>query len=307
VVTQRVGFIGLGAMGARMARNLVGAGFPVRGHDREAAAVRALADAGGETAASAADAARDAELLVIIVFTAEQAETVLFGDGGALETLPAGATVLMSTTMAPARARAMEARLAQSGHRFLDAPCTGGVVGAADGTLTFICSGRPEALAAARPAMEVMGAKIAACGDHAGPGSTVKMVNQLMCGVMVAAAAEGIALAARAGADPRIAHEVIGSGAARSLVWDSRVQSILDGDFSPKGVVEIFTKDLDIVLQAGKDLSFPLPLTASAMQQFLAAQSLGFGRNDDAAVVKVYEQLGGVDVAAAANNKEDRE
>jgi len=151
------------------------------------------------------------------------------------------------------------------------------------------------------PALEVMGSKIALCGDHAGPGSTVKMVNQLMCGVMVAAAAEGIALAVRAGADPHIAKEVIGSGAARSFVWDTRVESILDRDFSPKGVVEIFTKDLDIVLQAGKSLSFPLPLTAAAMQQFLAAQSMGYGRNDDAAVVKVYETLGGVDVAAGGS------
>jgi 3-hydroxyisobutyrate dehydrogenase len=303
---MQIGFIGLGAMGAGMARNLLGAGLRVRGYDIRTDAVDALARDGGEAASSPAEAARDAQLLVVIVFTADQAEQVLFGDNGAVSTLPAGATVVMATTMAPARVQALEARLAGSGHRLLDAPCTGGVVGADAGTLTFICSGAPAALEAARPALEVMGGRIAVCGDRAGPGSTVKMVNQLMCGIMVAATAEGIALAAKAGADPRIAAEVIGSGAARSFVWDSRVASILERDFSPKGVVEIFTKDLDIVLQAGKTLSFPLPLTAAAMQLFLAAESMGFGRNDDAAVVKVYETLSGVDVADAADKTESR-
>lgn len=301
---MRIGFIGLGAMGAGMACNLLEAGHSVCGHDVRNEAVQGLVAHGGEAASSPAEAARDAQLLVVIVFTAEQAEQVLFAQDGAIESLPRGATVIMSTTMAPDRAQAMERRLAESGHGFVDAPCTGGVQGADEGTLTFICAGRPEAMEAARPALEVMGAKIAICSDHAGPGSTVKMVNQLMCGVMVAATAEAIALAARAGADPRVAKEVIGSGAARSLVWDTRVESILTGDYSPKGVVEIFTKDLDIVLQAGKSLSFPLPLTAAAMQQFLAAQSMGHGRNDDAAVVKVYEALSGIDVAAAARDED---
>jgi 3-hydroxyisobutyrate dehydrogenase len=205
--------------------------------------------------------------------------------------------------MSPAQARALEARLAQSGHALLDAPVTGGVGGADAGTLTFIVSGAPAALAAARPAMEVMGAKIAVCGEQAGAGSTVKMINQMMCGILVAATAEGIALAAKSGADPKIVYDVIKDGAARSFVWQDRVPDILARDYSPKGVVEIFTKDLGIVLDGAKDVNFPAPLTAAAMQQFLAAASMGHLRDSDAAVVKVYEVLAGIDVAAAAEDR----
>jgi len=300
---QTIGFIGLGAMGRYMARNLVTAGHAVRGYDVRAEAVRQLAADGGAAAATPAEAARGAELLVVVVFTAAQAEQVLFGDDGAMSTLPDGATVLMDTTMSPAQARALEARLAQSGHALLDAPVTGGVGGADAGTLTFIVSGAPAALAAARPAMEVMGAKIAVCGEQAGAGSTVKMINQMMCGILVAATAEGIALAAKSGADPKIVYDVIKDGAARSFVWQDRVPDILARDYSPKGVVEIFTKDLGIALDGAKDVNFPAPLTAAAMQQFLAAASMGHLRDSDAAVVKVYEVLAGIDVAAAAEDR----
>ncbi len=296
----KVGFIGLGAMGRYMARNLVRAGYAVRGHDVRAEAMAQLEADGGTAAATPSAAAEGAELLVVIVFTAAQAEQVLFGGDGAMQTLPAGATVLMDTTMSPARAKALEARLKESGHRFLDAPVTGGVTGADTGSLTFIVSGDPQALAAARPAMEIMGGKIAVCGDHAGPGSTVKMINQMMCGILVAATAEGIALAAKSGADPRIVYDVIAGGAARSFVWEDRVPDILARDYAPKGVVEIFTKDLGIALDGAKEVSFPAPLTAAAMQQFLAAAAMGHLRDSDAAVVKVYERLAGVDVAAAA-------
>lgn len=300
---QTIGFIGLGAMGRYMARNLVKAGYAVRGYDVRADAVRQLAADGGTAAATPAEAARGAELLVVVVFTAAQAEQVLFGDDGAISTLADGATVLMDTTMSPAQARALEARLAQSGHALLDAPVTGGVGGADAGTLTFIVSGEPGALAAARPAMEVMGGKIAVCGEQAGAGSTVKMINQMMCGILVAATAEGIALAAKSGADPKIVYDVIKDGAARSFVWEDRVPDILARDYAPKGVVEIFTKDLGIALDGARDVNFPAPLTAAAMQQFLAAAAMGHLRDSDAAVVKVYEALAGIDVAGAAEDR----
>ena len=296
----RIGFIGLGAMGRYMARNLVRAGYAVTGYDVRPEAVEQLVADGGQAATTPAEAARGAELLVVVVFTAAQAEEVLFGDGGAVATLPAGAVVLMDTTMSPGQARDLERRLAEGGHRLLDAPVTGGVGGADAGSLTFIVSGAADALADARPAMEVMGEMIAVCGEQAGAGSTVKMINQMMCGILVAAAAEGIALAARAGADPAIVYDVIRSGAARSFVWETRVADILAGDYAPKGVVEIFTKDLGIALEGAREASFPAPLTAAAMQQFLAAAAMGHTRDNDAAVVKVYEALAGVDVAATA-------
>jgi 3-hydroxyisobutyrate dehydrogenase len=300
---QNIGFIGLGAMGQPMARNLIEAGYAVRGYDLREEALRRLEADGGTAAPSPAAAAEGAQLLVVCVFTAAQAEAVLFGDQGALQTLPRGATVLMDTTMSPGQAQALEARLRESGHHLVDAPVTGGVTGADEGTLTFIVSGPADAVSAARPAMEVMGSKIALCGDHAGPASTVKMINQAMCGILVAAAAEGIALAAKAGADPKIVYEVIASGAARSFVWETRVADILARDYAPKGVVEIFTKDLAIALEGAREVSFPAPLTAAALQQFLAAAAMGHTRDNDAAVVRVYEALAGVDVAGEAQAK----
>jgi len=299
-MAQTIGFIGLGAMGDGMSKNLLRAGFTVRGFDIERSRVERLAEAGGVATASARDAADGADLLIVLVFTAGQAETVLFGKDGALETLPQGATVVMHTTMAPDSVRAIEARLAESGHLLLDAPITGGTTGADAGTLTIIVSGPEQALEAARPAFAALGEKIAYCGAQIGAGSTVKMINQMMCGILVVATAEGISLAAKAGADPNIVYDVIKSGAARSFVWENRVPTILARDFTPRGVVEIFTKDLGIVLEAGKALDFPLPMTALAQQQFLAAAAMGYERADDGAVVKVYEQLTGVDVAAAA-------
>ena len=299
---NKIGFVGLGAMGRYMARNLVRAGFDVRGFDVRSEAMEQLVTDGGLAAASPAEAAAGAEMLVVVVFTAGQAEQVLFGDEGAIGVLPEGAVVLMDTTMSPAQSSALEDRLKASGHRLLDAPVTGGVTGADEGSLTFIVSGDPGALQAARPAMEVMGGMIAVCGERAGPASTVKMINQMMCGILVAATAEGLALAAKSGADPKIVYDVIRSGAARSFVWEDRVPDILSGDFSPKGVVEIFTKDLGIALDGAREVQFPVPLTAAALQQFLAAASMGHLRESDAAVVKVYEALGGIDVAASAGD-----
>lgn len=297
-----VGFIGLGAMGDGMSKNLLKAGYAVRGCDLDGARVARLVAAGGTAAASPAEAAADAELLFVVVFTAAEAEAVLFGEDGAVAALAPGATVVMHTTVSPETAAAIEARLAAAGHRYLDAPVTGGKAGADAGTLTVIAAGSEAAFAAAEGALGAMGQRVYKVGARAGMGSTVKMINQLLCGVHVAAAAEGIALAARAGVDPRLVYEVITHGAGNSLVFETRVPNILARDFDPRGQVGIFTKDLGIVLDAARHLNFPLPLAAAAHQQFLAAAAAGYEHADDSAVVKVYEQLSGTDVAGAAED-----
>lgn len=299
-MTQQIGFIGLGAMGAGMARNLLRAGFPVRGYDIQPSLVEAFVADGGAGTATPAEAAEGAQLLVVIVFTAAQADEVLFGEQGAIASLPSGATVIMHTTMSPQEAEGMAARLAQQGYGFLDAPVTGGKSGADEATLTIIVSGTDDAMAAARPAFEKMGRKIARVGSKAGAASTVKMINQMLCGIHVVATAEAMVLAARGGADPRQVYDVITHGAGNSFAFETRVPSILARDYSPKGVVEIFTKDLGIVTEAARGFQCPVPLTALALQQFLAAAAAGYSRNDDISVVKIYERLAGVDVAESA-------
>ena len=301
---KNIGFIGLGAMGDGMTKNLLKAGFTVNGYDVNPDAVARLAAAGGVAAADPATCAADADMLIVCVFSAEQANAVLFGDGGAASTLKPGTTVVMSTTMAPDACREMAARLEATGHLFIDAPVTGGKRGADAGTLTVIAAGSDAAMAAADGPFKAMGDRVYLVGDSAGAASSVKMINQLLVGTHVAVAAEAIALAARAGADPAVVYDVITHGAGNSVAFESRIPNILAGDYSPRGVVDIFIKDLGIVTEAGKALRFPLPIASAALQQFLAASAAGHGGEDDGAVVKVYEQLTGVDVAGAVKKKD---
>lgn len=237
---ETIGFIGLGAMGVGMSKNLLDAGYSVCGYDVDGDAMAKLVDAGGTAATSPALVAADVSLLIVCVFSAEQAEAALYGENGAAETLPKGVTVVMCTTMAPEQAREMAGRLEASGHLFIDAPVTGGKRGADDGTLTVIASGSDAAMAAADGAFKAMGGRIYRVGDVPGAGSTVKMINQLLVGVHVVAAAEAMALATKAGADPQTVYDVITHGGGNSVAFESRVPYILTEDYAPRGVVDIF-------------------------------------------------------------------
>ena len=292
---MKIGFIGLGAMGAPMAARLVQAGHAVRGFDVRAAAVEALAAAGGEAATSAHDAARDAELLWLMVVSGEQAEAVLFAGegGGAAAALPAGAIVVAGCTQAPAQARRLAERLAAAGLVLLDAPVSGGVAGAKAAKLSVMCSGPETALAAARPALEAVAARVFHVGVDAGLGSTAKMVNQLLCGVHIAAAAEAMHVAERAGVPLATMHEIISVSAGHSWMWGDRAPRMMMDDPPVASAVDIFVKDLGIVLDQGKLARQGLPLAAAAMQMFLAASGLGHGGADDSQVIRAYRALNG--------------
>ena len=298
-----VGFSGLGAMGGPMAANLVEKGFRVRGCDMAEPARDALTAAGGTATASAAAAAEGAALLFLMVATPAQVEAVLFGADGALRKLPQGATVVLHATVPPAFARALGARLHAGGWLMLDAPVSGGQVGAVEGRLTIMASGPEAAFAAADGALAAMAGRVYRFGDEPGMGSTMKMINQHLAGIHIVAACEALALAARAGLDPEAAFEVVTNSAARSWMLENRGAHILSRDFTPLSAVEIFVKDLGIVLDAARDLRFPLPLAAAAHQQYLAAAAAGLGREDDSAVVKVYEKLAGIEVKAGGTAK----
>jgi putative dehydrogenase len=300
---QRIGVIGLGSMGMGMARRLVEAGFRVAGYDIREAASAALAAAGGTQAKSPAEAANAAEILIVMVVNAAQVDSVLFGENGAAAVLPRGAVVMLSATVPPSFAVATAARLAESGHLMLDAPVSGGAAGATKGTLTVMGSGPAAAFAKAETALAAVAGKVYRLGETAGIGSTVKTVNQLLAGVHIAAAAEAMALGVRAGADAKTLYEVISNSAGASWMFGNRVPHMLAGDYTPLSAVEIFVKDLGLVLDTGRELRFPLPLAGAAHQLFLMAAAAGFGREDDAAVVKVYEKLAGIDVSGGAKPK----
>ena len=291
-----VGFIGLGAMGLGMARRLVGQGFPVHGFDLNPAAGQALVEAGGQSAGSAAAAAQVANILLLMVVSSEQVEAVLFGAGDVAAALSPGSLVIMCSTVKPEFARQTATRLAARGLDVLDAPVSGGVIKAAAGELSIMASGSPGAFAKAEAVLAALATRVYRLGDECGQGSTVKMVNQLLAGVHIAAAAEAMALGVRAGVDPQELYEVISNSAGSSWMFQNRVPHMLAGDYTPLSAVDIFVKDLGIVLETGKELRFPLPLSATAHQLFLMAAAAGFGRQDDAAVVKVFEQLAGIQV-----------
>jgi 3-hydroxyisobutyrate dehydrogenase len=287
-----VGFIGLGAMGVPMALNLLKAGHVVRGFDVRAGAAEVLMQAGGTAAASAADAARDAELLWLMVVSGEQAESVLF-DHGAAAALPKGAIVAMGCTQAPAHAARTAERLAAIGLQVLDAPVSGGTKGANAAALTIMCSGDAATLQRAKPVLDAMGSRVFDCGRAPGMGSTAKMINQLLCGVHIAAAAEAMHLAERAGVSTATMHEIIGVSAGNSWMWGDRGPRMMMDEPPVTSAVDIFVKDLGIVLGEGRALKAGLPLSAAAMQMFLAASGLGHGAADDSQVIRAYRALNG--------------
>jgi L-threonate 2-dehydrogenase len=205
---------------------------------------------------------------------------------------------VLTSTVSPAFARETATRLEAIGRELLDAPMSGGVARAAEGSLTVMASGSPAAFERAEPVLAAIAAQVYRVGEECGQGSTVKMINQLLAGVHIAAAAEAMAFGAQAGVDPALLYEVISNSAGSSWMFQNRVPHMLAGDFTPLSAVNIFVKDLGIVLETGTALRFPLPLSAAAHQLFLMAAAAGLGREDDAAVVKVFEQLAGVSVRA---------
>ncbi|MBN9064217.1 MAG: oxidoreductase [Rhizobiales bacterium 65-9] len=289
-----VAFIGLGAMGRPMAANLARAQFSVRAFDVVAAARDSLLALAPQATScvSAEDAARGADALVLMVVNADQAEAALFG-AGALDALAPGASVILMATCAPKRVEDIAARVAAAGRRFIDAPVSGGVAGAQQAGLTIMVGADDAAFAAAEPLLKAMGDKVFRVGDRPGQGAAVKTVNQLLCGVHIAVAAEGLALAEKAGIDGELFLKVLGGSAAGSWMLNNRGPRMAAADPPVASAVDIFVKDLGIVLDAGRAQKAATPLAAAALQMFLAASANGFGAMDDSQVVRVYRALNG--------------
>jgi putative dehydrogenase len=285
-----IAFVGLGAMGAPMAENLVKKQFRVTGFDMRQEARAALVAAGGRAADSALAAADGAQALILMVVNAAQARAVLF-DAGALTALAPAATVILMATCPPGEVEAIAAEVEKTGRRFVDAPVSGGVNGARGGTLTIMAGASQADFDAARPMLDAMGDKVFHVGLKPGQGATVKTVNQLLCGVHIAVAAEALSLAQKAGIDGKLLFEIMGGSAASSWMLRDRGPRMLDDEPPVASAVDIFVKDLGIVLDAGRAAKASLPLAATAHQMFLAASGLGHGGRDDSQVVRAYRAL----------------
>ena len=288
--------IGLGSMGFGMAQSLLRAGFKVAGYDPASGVADRLAVAGGRAAANPADAARGAEVVVAVVVNADQTEAVLFGADRCADAMAPDGVFVSCATMAPERARTLAKRLEATGRHYLDAPMSGGAARAADGSLTMLASGTEAAFARAEPALAAMTGTLYRLGDAAGQGAAFKMVNQLLAGVHIAAACEAMAFAKREGLDLARVFDVITKSAGNSWMFENRVPHILAGDYAPKSAVEIFVKDLGIVVDMARASRFPVPVAGAALQMFLMTAAAGMGRDDDASVARLYAKVAGLDL-----------
>ncbi len=279
--------IGLGSMGYGMAQSLLRAGHRTWGFDVVQRRMDDFAAEGGAQGALA-EVAPGLDAAVIAVLNAAQTEAVLFGDGGLAGQLPAGACVLASATVPPEFAARMESQCNDLGLLYLDAPMSGGSVKAAAGQLSIMASGKPEAFAAAKPVLDAIAQTVFELGDSAGLGSAMKAVNQLLAGVHIASMGEALAFGIRQGIDPGRIVEVITQSAGNSWMFENRAPHVVAGDYHPHSAVDIWLKDLGIVLDIARQSRSSVPLTAAALQQFIAASGSGWGAEDDAAVTKVY-------------------
>jgi len=293
-----VGLVGLGAMGAGMAQSLRRAGHAPHVFDVRREAAEAFAREGGTACATLAELGAQCDIVVSVVVNAAQTESVLFGDGtspGCAASMKPGSVFVMCSTVDPNWSVALEARLEKLGILYIDAPISGGAAKAASGQMTMMTAARPAAYEKAGAVLDAMAAKVYRLGDKAGAGSKVKIINQLLAGVHIAVAAEAMALGLREGVDPAALYEVITHSAGNSWMFENRMAHVLAGDYTPLSAVDIFVKDLGLVLDVARASKFPLPLSSTAHQMFMQASTAGFAREDDSAVIKIFP---GIEVPA---------
>lgn len=290
---KKIAVIGLGSMGYGMAQSLLAAAHTTFGYDINAKTTQRFQNEGG-AAGSLAEVAGTLDAVVVVVLNAEQTESVLFGPDGVADMLTPGAVVMACATVAPDFARQMSEKCDAKGIHYLDAPISGGSVKASQGALSIMASGTKEAFAAARPVLDATAATVFELDGGAGAGSAMKAVNQLLAGVHIAAMAEAMTFGMTQGVTPAEFVEVISKCAGTSWMLENRAPHIVAGDYTPHSTVDIWPKDLGIVLDVAKSAKFGAPLTAAALQQFLAASGSGLGSEDDAAVAKVYARNAGL-------------
>jgi L-threonate 2-dehydrogenase len=256
--------------------------------DARPGVAQAFATQGGVACGSPAELAQYCDVIVSVVVNAAQTETVLFGEGGCAQAMKRGSVFVMCSTVDPAWSTALESRLAERGLLYLDAPISGGAAKAAAGEITMMTAGRPEAYEKCGALLDAMAAKVYRLGERAGAGSKVKIINQLLAGVHIAAAAEAMALGLREGVDAAALYEVITHSAGNSWMFENRMAHVLAGDYTPLSAVDIFVKDLGLVLDLARASKFPLPLSSTAHQMFMQASTAGFAKEDDSAVIKIF-------------------
>lgn len=292
--------VGLGSMGMGAAKSCINAGLTTYGVDLNPQALTALQQAGAKQAANNADGfAADLDALLLLVVNAAQVKQILFGDNGLAAKLKPNTPVMVSSTISATDAKDIEQQLLALGLNMLDAPVSGGAAKAAEGQMTVMASGAESTFRQLQPVLDAIAGKVYRVGEEIGLGATVKIIHQLLAGVHIAAGAEAMALAARAGIPLDVMYDVVTHAAGNSWMFENRMQHVVDGDYAPKSAVDIFVKDLGLVTDTAKELHFPLPLASTAFNMFTAASNAGFGKEDDSAVIKIFA---GIDLPQKKEN-----
>jgi 3-hydroxyisobutyrate dehydrogenase len=294
----RIGFIGLGIMGKPMCANLLKAGYTLTVWNRSQPSIDTVVGYGAAAGASPADVAAQSDIIITIVTDSPDVEKVVLGEGGVIEGAQPGAVVIDMTTMSPAVTRDIAAKLAEKGVDMLDAPVSGGDVGAKNGTLSIMVGGKEEVFERCLPVFQAMGKNILHIGPH-GAGQTTKLCNQIAVAVNMLAGCEAIMLAARSGIDPHKMLQAISAGAAGSWMISNLAPRIVNGDFAPGFMIRLAQKDLRLVLEAAAQFDLPLPGTSLMNQVWRAVEADGGGDLGTQAAIKALEKLANFTVARA--------
>ena len=298
-MAERIGFVGVGTMGKLMAVNLLKRHYHVTAFDLNPAPVEELREFGAEAAASSAEAAAAGEVVITMLPSSPHVEAAVLGSGGILEGMRPGSVLIEMSTIDPLVSRRLAEQVTGRGFRMLDAPVSGGSVGARDATLTIMVGGPKDVFDACRSILEAMGQNVIHCGDH-GMGEVVKVVNNLIAGVSMAVVAEAYNIGLRAGADPKVLYDVISRSSGSCWAHDKNNPhpgmvpgSPASNDYAPGFMVDLMRKDLGLAIAAAKGLRAPAVLAAVAEQLYASASNIGYGRNDLSAVLKAVEALSG--------------
>jgi L-threonate 2-dehydrogenase len=284
---MKIAFVGLGAMGKPMAKNLLKAGYEVAGFDLNPAALAYLTSIGGKAYQDVKQACHQADALVLMVVNAEQAEDVLFTKQ-ALDALAPNACVILCATCSPARVADIAKRVEEKQRRFIDCPVSGGIVGAEAGSLTMMAAAPDALIAEFKPVLITLGSRFYHVGQNAGQGAAVKVINQLLCGVHIVAAAEALALGENQGLDTTQLLEIFGGSAASSWMLNNRGERMVQDEPQVTSAIDIFVKDMGLVMDMARSSKANVFLSPLTEQLFRQASAKGLGRADDSQVIQVY-------------------
>ena len=296
---KRIGFIGLGAMGAPMAKHLLKAGYRLSVFDLNPQPMTELKAVGAVEAGSAAAAALEADVIITVLPACEEVKAAVLGAKGVLEAAKSGAVLIDMSSIAPHTSRLVAEEAQARGIKFMDAPVSGGTIAAENGTLTIMVGGDKELLEEHRGILEAMGKTIYHVGGI-GMGETIKMINQVLVGINILAIAEAFVLGTKLGAEPEVLYDVIRKSAGNSFLIDHRVPDyILKGDFTQPGFsLDLLLKDVGLAVESAKIEKVPLFLTAQAFQCLAMASASGRGRLDMSSVIEILEEAAHVKVRA---------